>query len=82
MCIRDRCEGLAYLHSQNIAHRDLKLENLMVDDSLCNLRIIDFGSAVDVGQTSGICHGISGSEPLMAPEAVSYTHLDVYKRQN
>ncbi|CAG97850.1 serine/threonine-protein kinase [Kluyveromyces lactis] len=62
------CEGIAYLHSHNIVHRDLKLENIMVDESLCNIKIIDFGSAVDVGPNKEACHGIRGSEQLMAPE--------------
>lgn len=65
---RQLCEGIAYLHSKNIAHRDLKLENIMVDESFCRLKIIDFGASVDIGQKNELCHGICGSEQLMAPE--------------
>ena len=34
--------GIAYCHNRCIAHRDIKLENLLMDES-CVLKIIDFG---------------------------------------
>ena len=36
--------ALDFLHQQNIIHRDLKLENVLVGSDL-NLRLIDFGTA-------------------------------------
>jgi serine/threonine protein kinase len=33
---------LFYLHSQGLAHRDIKLENIIVDAEM-NIKIIDFG---------------------------------------
>lgn len=61
--------GIAYLHEQaRIAHRDMKLDNMCVDED-GNLKIIDFGcsSAFDPlapTQTRGVC----GSDPYIAPE--------------
>ena len=39
-------DGLSYLHSKNIIHCDLKLENIMISSNLQNIKIIDLGSSV------------------------------------
>ena len=36
--------AVSYLHSKEIVHRDLKLENLVIGSDL-HLRLIDFGTA-------------------------------------
>ena len=42
--VKEMMDGLAYLHSRNIAHRDLKLENVLVGADHV-LKICDFGFA-------------------------------------
>jgi tetratricopeptide (TPR) repeat protein len=43
---RELCEGLAAAHAHGVLHRDLKLENVLIDQDGF-IRIIDFGMASD-----------------------------------
>lgn len=43
------CSGVEYIHSQNIIHRDLKLGNLFLTNTM-SVKIGDFGLATRLGQ--------------------------------
>jgi len=43
--MKDVVEGLCYLHSKNITHRDIKLENILLGDDN-NYKIADLGASI------------------------------------
>uniref|UniRef100_A0ACD5VKS3 Uncharacterized protein n=1 Tax=Avena sativa TaxID=4498 RepID=A0ACD5VKS3_AVESA len=47
--IREIAEGVAYLHTKNIIHMDLKPDNILFDADM-NPKICDFGSSVKLDQ--------------------------------
>ena len=62
-------EGINYIHSAGFAHRDLKLENLLLDDCF-NLKIADFGFAecLQGSNEDGVLYDELGTLGYMAPE--------------
>ncbi|OBA20583.1 kinase-like protein [Metschnikowia bicuspidata var. bicuspidata NRRL YB-4993] len=62
------CEGVCYLHERELCHRDLKLENLVMNPEFTQIKIIDFMTAT---KCEGPVVGIVGSSRYMAPEMAS-----------
>ncbi|GAA5890495.1 hypothetical protein JCM5296_005063 [Sporobolomyces johnsonii] len=71
-------DGVDYLHSMGLAHRDLKLDNcVMMGDN--TVKIIDFGTAVVFqypGQKTTKASGVVGSDPYLAPEVIGKKEYD------
>lgn len=61
---------LSFLHSKNIVYRDLKLENLMVNEN-GYLVLIDFGSCKVIEEKTELQCSFDGSIDYMAPEVIS-----------
>ncbi|EXJ84369.1 HAL protein kinase [Capronia epimyces CBS 606.96] len=71
--------GVSYLHSMGLAHRDLKLDNVVVSEHGI-MKLIDFGSATvfryPFEHEIVLASGIVGSDPYLAPEVYEEKKYD------
>lgn len=61
-------EALNYCHEKNVCHRDIKLENIIVDNDL-NLKLIDFGFSAIISNNK-LQNFFCGTPSYMPPEIV------------
>ncbi|KAJ1976902.1 Serine/threonine-protein kinase [Dimargaris verticillata] len=64
---REIVEAIGYCHAYSIIHRDLKLENIMIDNHSKGVKLIDFGLANFYDRNS-MLKTACGSIPYTAPE--------------
>jgi serine/threonine protein kinase len=68
-------DGLDYIHSQKLTHREIKPENILISWN-GKIKLSDFGLSK---QTEGKCYvtGLKGTLPWKAPEQFQANHEDI-----
>lgn len=78
-CFKQILTGVQYLHSIGLAHRDLKLDNCVINEKGI-VKLIDFGAAVvfsyPFSKNLVEASGIVGSDPYLAPEVCIFAKYD------
>lgn len=67
--------ALAYAHSEGVTHRDIKPGNILFDTDPSDVRLSDFGLALNVGAETTQITGV-GSPAYMSPEQIREELVD------
>ncbi len=67
-------DGLSYIHSKMLVHRDIKPDNILVNTEYTRLKIADFGISKDLEGSES--YGPAGTMHYMSPENVNGEKID------
>ena len=75
---REVVNALAVCHSQGIAHRDIKPDNIFID-AYNRAKVADFGLSTMLAKGQKMCAGACGSPNYVAPEMLTQPDYDPFK---
>ena len=70
--------GIQHIHSKNVVHRDIKLENILIDFNN-NVKICDFGIGKVLDSEDELLYDKCGTPMYMAPEIILANENNGYK---
>ena len=70
--------GIQHIHSKNVVHRDIKLENILIDFNN-NVKICDFGIGKVLNSEDELLYDKCGTPMYMAPEIILSNDDNGYK---
>jgi serine/threonine protein kinase len=66
--LKNMTQSIAFLHHKGVAHRDIKLENLIIDRGNFKIKVIDFGSSCIVNPQKHLQEKYSNIRSSTTPE--------------
>lgn len=66
--VRHVLQAVAFLHDQHIAHRDVKLENILLHGPEADIKLSDFGAAINTAREMAVTR--IGTLDYVAPEVL------------
>ncbi|KAK3083089.1 hypothetical protein FSP39_013688 [Pinctada imbricata] len=72
------CHALRHVHNASVVHRDIKCENILLDDK-SNVKLTDFGFSCPFDEESSLLKTSCGSYAYTAPEVIRSKPYDGFK---